>query len=99
MCGSGSTHCAKARHGKLDFPLSREPSTKGAAVSLPTSEECNQAWAEGYKAGYGPHFGSIPPRPPLPAGEVDALAYFRKAGFARGETDRALHLAGKTGPQ
>ncbi len=59
----------------------------------PTSEECTQAWIEGYAEGYGPTVGGIPPRPGgIPSGVTNPLKHFRDEGFRQGQLDRMRKL-------
>ena len=54
---------------------------------MATSEECNQAWKNGYIAGYKSIKGStpsIPCRPGTYPPSVDPIQYFHSQGFAAG---------------
>ena len=55
---------------------------------MATSEQCNQAWKDGYSAGYKSIRGTLPAIPPRPAtyppGVDDPIRYFYQIGYVAG---------------
>jgi hypothetical protein len=56
---------------------------------MATSEQCNEAWKNGYIAGYQTARRAIPPIPPRPGGvppSQDPVDYFYRLGYEAGRT-------------
>lgn len=54
---------------------------------MATSEECNQAWKDGYISGFKSVRGTIPSVPSRPGSHppgVDPLAYYYQKGYEAG---------------
>ena len=54
---------------------------------MATSEQCNEAWKNGFIAGHRTVRNTIPPIPPRPAshpGGVDPIDYFYRKGYELG---------------
>lgn len=64
-----------------------------------TSQECYEAWSEGYMEGWRENVKSVETSIPhieggVPPGVIDELAYYREKGRARGQIDGLRYNAG-----